>query len=60
MKEMKIRGKEIALHLIVSGSGLIREEVNEYGNKVYVFSLSDEEIQKLKGYIKKQQKARYY
>lgn len=60
MKEMKIRGKEIALHLIVSGSELIREEVNEYGNKVYVFSLSDEEIQKLKDYIKKQQKARYY
>lgn len=57
---MKIRGKEIALHLIVSGSELIREEVNEYGNKVYVFSLSDEEIQKLKDYIKKQQKIRYY
>lgn len=60
MKEIKIRGKEIALHLIVSGSELIREEVNEYGNKVYVFSLSDEEIQKLKDYIKKQQKIRYY
>lgn len=60
MKEMKIYGKEIALHLIISGSELIREEVNSYGNKVYVFSLSDDEIQKLKDYIKKQQKTRYY
>lgn len=60
MKEMKIHGKEIALHLIISGAELIREEVGEYGNKVYVFSLSDDEIQNLKDYIKKQQKTRYY
>lgn len=60
MREMKIHSKEIALHLIISGSELIREEVNDYGKKIYIFSLSDKDIQDLRDYIRKQQKTRYY
>lgn len=60
MKEVKVRGKEVVIHLIISGEKLVREETNEYGNKVYVFELSEDKIEKLKEYIEKQQKLKYY
>lgn len=60
MKEIKVRGRAIAIHLIISGEKLVREETNKYGNKVYVFELSEDKIEELKAYIKKQQKLKYY
>lgn len=60
MKEVKVRGKEVVIHLIISGEKLVREETNEYGNKVYVFELNEDKIEKLKEYIEKQQKLKYY
>lgn len=60
MKEVKVRGRAIALHLILGGAALVREEKDEAGHKIYVFVLEDWRIEELKEYVKEQQDRNYF
>ena len=60
VKEVKVRGRAIALHLILGGATLVREEKDEAGHKVYVFALEDWRIEELKEYVKEQQDRNYF
>ena len=52
VKEVKVRGRAIALHLILGGAALVREEKDDAGHKIYVFVLEDWRIEELKEYVK--------
>lgn len=60
VKEVKVRGRAIALHLILGGAALVREEKDEAGYKIYVFVLEDWRIEELKEYVKEQQDRNYF
>lgn len=60
MKEAKIRGRELAVHLSLNRAVLLRKEKDCSGHTVYVYALSDEEIAALKEYVKEKQKRNYY
>lgn len=60
VKEVKVRGRAIALHLILGGVALVREEKDEAGHKIYVFVLEDWRIEELKEYVKEQQDRNYF
>ena len=60
VKEVKVRGRAIALHLILGGAALVREEKDETGHKIYVFVLEDWRIEELKKYVKEQQDRNYF
>ena len=60
VKEVKVRGRAIALHLILGGAALVREEIDEAGHKIYVFVLEDWRIEELKEYVKEQQDRNYF
>ena len=60
MKEVKIRGREIALHLIMGGDTLVREDKDEAGHKVYIFFLEDWRLDELRIYVNQRQKRCYY
>lgn len=60
VKEVKVRGRAIALHLILGGTALVREEKDEAGHKIYVFVLEDWRIEELKEYVKEQQDRNYF
>lgn len=59
-KEVKVRGRAIALHLILGGATLVREEKDESGHKIYVFFLEDWRIEDLQKYVKEQQNRNYF
>ena len=60
VKEVKVRGRAIALHLILGGAALVREEKDEAGHKSYVFVLEDWRSEELKKYVKEQQDRNYF
>ena len=60
VKEVKVRGRAIALHLILGGAALVHEEKDEAGHKIYVFVLEDWRIEELKEYVKEQQDRNYF
>ena len=60
MKEVKIRGRDLAVHLSLSGAVLLHKEKDHGGHTVYVYALSDDEIAALKEYVKEKQKRNYY
>lgn len=60
VKEVKVRGRAIALHLILGGAALVRKEKDEAGHKIYVFVLEDWRIEELKEYVKEQQDRNYF
>ena len=60
VKEVKVRGRAIALHLILGGAALVREEKDYAGHKIYVFVLEDWRIEELKEYVKEQQDRNYF
>ena len=60
IKEVRVRGRAIALHLILGGASLVREEQDDAGHKIYVFALEDWRIDELKKYVKEQQERNYF
>lgn len=60
MKEVKIRGRELAVHLSMAGAALLRKEKDRGGHIIYVYALSDDQIKELQEYISNKQKRNYY
>lgn len=60
MKEYKVRGKLVVSYLLSNNKKVIREDVDSNGYKVYVFWLSNKDIEDLKEYILKTNKIRNY
>lgn len=60
MKEVKIRGRELAIHLSMVGAALLRKEQDNGGHIIYVYALSDDQIMELQEYVKNRQKRNYF
>lgn len=60
MKEYSVKGKMLVEYLVSKNKKVLREDKDKNGYKVYVFWLSDEDINELKEYISKTNKFRYY
>ena len=60
MKEVKIRGRELAVHLSMAGAALLRKEKDHGGHIIYVYALSDDQIMELQEYVKNRQKRNYF
>ena len=58
MKEVKIRGRDLAVHLSMAGAALLRKEKDRGGHIVY--ALSDDQIKELQEYVSNKQKRNYY
>lgn len=56
MKEVKIRGRELAVHLSMAGAALLRKEKDRGGHIIYVYALSDDQIKELQEYVSNKQK----
>lgn len=60
MKEIKIRGRELAVHLTIAGAALLRKEQDSGCHTVYVYALTDDQIAELKEYVQNKQKRNYF
>lgn len=60
MREIKIRGRELAVHLSMAGASLLRKELDDGGHTIYVFVLNDQQISDLKKYVQDKKKRNYY
>jgi len=60
MKEVKIRGRELAVHLSMMGVTLLRKEKDHGGHIIYVYVLDDDQIKELQEYVSNKQKRNYY
>lgn len=60
MKEVKIRGRELAVHLSMMGVALLRKEKDHGGHIIYVYALDDKQIAELNEYVQNKQKRNYY
>lgn len=60
MKEIKIRGRELAVHLSMVGATLLRKEFDDGGHTIYIFALNDKQIADLKKYVQDKQNRNYF
>lgn len=60
MKEIKIRGRDIAVHLTMAGATLLRKERDGGGHTIYIYALTDDQITELKDYVLNKQKRNYF
>lgn len=60
MKEVKIRGRELDVHLSMMGVTLLRKEKDHGGHIIYVYALDDDQIKELQEYVSNKQKRNYY
>ena len=60
MKEVKIRGRELAVHLSMMGVTLLRKEKDHGGHIIDVYALDDDQIKELQEYVSNKQKRNSY